>query len=164
VEPHSFPMDTSVQEKLLNARMAVMHALIGGYKSYVEAGATFGALPAGCRELRSAIANDSDPRLEAIDQFVKDNVNFELVRRPDQRGRKVLGFLKRDEIVRSITNQPTTATLFRDAKTSVVKDLVTSVMEAKGVQLCLKTIIAGAQLYNIFPGCEWLEGMPILRG
>ena len=159
MEPHSFPMDTSVQDKLLNARMAVMHVLIEGYKSYVSAGATFGALPAGCRELRSAIANDSDPRLEAIDQFVRDNVNFELVRRPDQKGRKVLGFLKRDEIIKKIkiwsAEEAVTAALFREVKASVMKDLVTRAMEARGVQLSERTIVDGMKECNIFAGCGW---------
>jgi hypothetical protein len=160
-EPHSFPMDVNVQEKLSNTRMAVMHALIGARRSYVEAGETFGVLPAGCLELRSDIANDSDPRLEAIDGFVRENITSELVRRPDQRGRKVLGFLKRDDIIRRIRSIEGTASLFREVKATAMKDLVSSVMAARGLKLCAKTTVEGENVYNIYLGCEWHAEWPM---
>jgi len=85
-----------------------------------------------------------------------DKVTFELVRRPDQKGRKVLGFLKRDDIIKSVRGwSAEAATLFREVKASVMKDLVTRVMESRGVQLSERTFVDGVKECNIFAGCGW---------
>ena len=108
---------------------------------------TMSDLPRGC------IVNDSDPRLETIRRFVDEHITSELVRRPDQRGRKVLGFLRRDDIVSRIRSS--SEGLFHDIKVSLIKDLVSSVMATRGLKLCAKTNIEGEQVCNVFPGCEW---------
>ena len=150
--PHSFPMDMHVQEKLAEARMAVMHVFIAAHRRYVDGGEQFGDLPAGCLELRSAVVNDSDPRLEAINLFLDQDVSFGVVRKPAQRGRKVLGFILRDDLIARLRNS---GTHFRDIKSSVMKTLVTSVMTSKGVSLTPKTSLEGSSVYNVFTGCEW---------
>lgn len=149
-EPHSFPMDVNIQEKLSNARMAVMHALLGAHRRYVEAGEGFGALPASCAELRSAIANESDPRLEAIDRFIRTNVGTE--RLPGQRGRRLLGYIRRDDLVRRIRDS---SAIFRDVKVTAMKDLVERAMAAHSVVMSAKTTVDGDNVYNVFKGCEW---------
>ena len=81
--------------------------------------------------------------------------------RPDQRGRKVLGFLKRDDIIRRIRSIEGTASLFREVKATAMKDLVSSVMAARGLKLCAKTTVEGENVYNIYLGCEWHAEWPM---
>ena len=128
-----------VQYKLSEARMAVMHVLIAAHRRYVDAGESFGPLPAGCIDLRSTIASDSDPRLEMIDRFVSENITTDLVRGPGQRGLKVLGFLRRDDIIRHIHSSGVGAALFSDVKAWAMKDLVTGVMSARGMPMTPNT-------------------------
>ena len=158
-EPHSFPMDVHVQEKLVDARMAVMHAFIDAYRRYVDAGETFGELPRGCLELRSDIASDCDVRLDVIARFVGEHVAFELTRQPNQRGLKVLGYLKRDDLIKRIRATEGVSSVFKDVKATAMKDLVTSVMATKRVKLNVKTTVEGETVYNVFLGCEWSSGV-----
>ena len=150
-QPDTFLIDVRVHENLSDARIAVMHELVDAYRRYVDAGETFGELPAGCL---SAIANN--PRLEAVNRFVGENVTNELVRRPEQRGNKVLGFLRRDDILRRLRSSAAfSGGPLCNVKPTALKDLVTSVMATRGFRMCAKTTLDGESVYNVFPGRDW---------
>ena len=67
----------------------------------------------------------------------------------------MLGFLKRDDIIRRIRSCEWAASLFREVKPTEMKELVSSAMAARRLKLCAKTTVNGEFVYNIFRGCQW---------
>jgi len=153
---YSHPLDVHIANKLADARMAVMHELLTAHRRYIDGGETFGDLPAGCLELRSAITSDSDPHLEAIVNFIEKNITFELSRRPDQKGRRVLGFVGRDDLIERLEGTRVWQKLAK-VKTTRLKTLVEAAMAARGHSMSSKTTVADTQHYNVFKDCGWMQ-------
>ena len=95
-EEHAWPMDETTPTKLEQARVAHMHVLLEAYQRFKADGKRLTApgapLPLGCLEGRNDVAFSSDPRLEALNGFLTESVNFHLSRGPEQRGKRVLGY------------------------------------------------------------------------
>ena len=146
----AYPCDLRITEKLQAARMAVMHELLAGYARYRDAGETFGDLPPGCIALRTAVLASSDPLAEAVEGLIMQRVTFDLERTEELRGRRVLGFVARDELTRLIRAMPQ----FAHTKASLIKQVVDAAMAARGRPLVADTVLVGAgRQYNVYLNC-----------
>ncbi len=85
-------------------------------------------IPPGCLELRNAIVMDSDPLLEAACNFVDEHVEFNLERTAELKGRKVLGFVRRDDMIDMMKRD----VVFKAAKKSSLKVLLDTAMAQRG--------------------------------
>jgi hypothetical protein len=155
-EPFSHPKDCEIERKLRSVRMAVLQSLLDALQRHKSEGGNFDTLPVGCMELRAAIVMDSDNKLEAVASFVDQNVNFTLERTADLRGRRILGVLKRDDLVEGVKASDRTG-LFRGIKAAAMKSLVDTVMAAKGYPLVMKATVDGVQHCNVYKDCEMRE-------
>ena len=169
-EEHAWPMDEAVQMKLEQARVAHMHVLLEAYQRFKADGRRLtpqGApLPLGCLEWRHDVAFASDARLEALNRFVTERVNFNLSRGPEQRGKRVLGYVKRDKLLqefRAWTQHWEQIDMYGDrllrgSKMEELKALVNVAMEARGRRFCKEINVSGSgHDYNVFKDCELLE-------
>ena len=176
-EEHAWPMDETTPTKLEQARVAHMHVLLEAYQRFKADGKRLTApgapLPLGCVEWRNDVAFSSDPRLEALNGFLTERVNFHLSRGPEQRGKRVLGYIKRDRLLQDFRSwaQQWEQTevygdnLLRGSKAEELKALVSVAMEARGRRLCKEINVSGAgHEYNVFKDCELVESGALASG
>jgi len=162
-EEHAWPQDTSVDDRLLAARVAHMHVLLDALGRYRGAGARLAVgLPPGCVGWRADVAAGTDPRMEAMAAFVDTRVQFDVERRDDQRGRRVLGVVRRADLLNAFrawlagpeqmgTYGPD---LLRGAKASELKALADAAMRARGRPLHQEVSMAGEKMRAVYKQCE----------
>jgi hypothetical protein len=92
-----------------------------------------------------------DPRLHVVEDLVDEHVTFGLARSPELRGRKVLGFVRRSDLIQLIRNKH--IDVFKGMSSAAMKALLDGVMEARGRPLALKTTIGSDTDYNVYKNC-----------
>jgi phage/plasmid-associated DNA primase len=150
--PFSFPMDLHLQDKLREAKMAIMLTLLGALARHNAAGGVIGDLPAGCLELRQAIICDSDPVYDYISEQIDKLVEFQLERTEEQRGRKVLGYVSRKDLAEEIKITDIERRLKR-VHSSKLKQLIDAVMASRGRPLVEDTNIGDLRVFNVYKDC-----------
>ena len=164
-EQHAWPKVRNIRKLLRDARTAHVHLLLEAYARYRDDGsqlAASGRLPPGCLRWRDDVASGSDPRMEAMNAFVDSRVRFDLERRDEQRGRRVLGVVRRSDLVdafkawlaRPEQGASYAPDLLRGAKASELKALADAAMRARGRPLQLQMELAGVKIYSAYRHCE----------
>ena len=168
-EEYAWPQDTSIDDRLLAARVAHMHVLLDALGRYRGAGARLAVgLPPGCVGWRADVAAGTDPRMEAMAAFVDARVQFDVERRDDQRGRRVLGVVRRTDLLNAFrawlagpeqmgTYGPD---LLRGCKVTDLKSLADAVMRAHGRDFKQELFTNGASVYAAYKDCV-LQGSSV---
>ena len=163
-EEHAWPQDPEIEARLLAARSAHVHALVDAYRRYRDAGSRLaapGSLPAACMQWRTDVACGADPRMEAMAAFVDSNVRFDLERRDDQRGRRVLGVVRRADLLtafRAWLARPDQlaaygADLLAGCKVAELKALADAAMRARGRYFKANINCSDGQVSNAYRDC-----------
>ena len=149
--PLSFPMDNNLQEKLRNARQAIVQVLIRAYGRYEDAGRSFGELPTSCLELRASIVSDSDPRVELVNTVIDRVVDF----RPIAQGPEVpaVRFVERADILEEVSKSDKD-NVTKKVKKCVMKDIVDAAMAARGHPPEERVKVNGKGFYNVYKDCS----------
>jgi len=135
--------DNNVGVKLDAAKVAHLNVLVEAYSRYQSDGG-FGPLPASSIDFRHGIAVDSDPILALAMDFVQKRIMFNLVRRADQKGRKVLGYVKRDDLRDGL--QVVLRDAGRSSKPTEMKKTLDAVMLRLGNITCGNIELTGRQV------------------
>jgi hypothetical protein len=153
-EPYSYPKDADMEGKLRGARMAVMLSLLGGLARHKASDSKFDRLPAGCVELRQAIAIDSDPVCELVEGLIDRHIEFGTTDRNDEgKGRKAILYVTRKDLL-SVLKDNDTERKLKGVKSSAIKDHVDAVMARHGRTLILDTFVGGERFVNAYKDCK----------
>lgn len=153
-EPYSYEVDPDIREKLFASRHAHLHFLLDAHARY-KADKGLGKLPAGCTEWGQTVASSCDPQMEAFCEFIDTHVNFNLERKPEQRGQKVLGVVKRDELMKEAKSSY--PDVFRSLSARDIKNVSDGAMKMRGRKLCQEVMFEGKRYTNVYKDCAWRE-------
>jgi len=92
-----------------------------------------------------------DPLMEMVSEFVEERIDFDLVRRPDQRGARILGIVRRDELIDEIRSSCDVTSY--GGTVSQLKKICPAVMIAKGRPLQAEVEFEGKKHKNVFKNC-----------
>ncbi len=152
----TYPMDVDMGSKLKAARMATMHVLLQALRRHYAAGNKFDDLPQGCLDLRARIVKESDPVLDLVHSIIEKYVDFNLTRTDEQRGKKVLAYVRRkdlqDLIVANDADGVTKRCLVKD-----IKKRMDTVMTSHGRRLVEDTTVDGRAVTNVYTNCVLRE-------
>jgi hypothetical protein len=155
-------MELGMPERLRNARSAHMYALLDAYGRYRAAGARLAVgLPASCLLWRHDVAAVADPRMVAMAAFVDAHVRFDLERHEDMHGRRVLGHVRRADLLdafKAWLARPDQLAaygpdLLRGCKVTDLKSLADAVMRAHGRDFKSAINLSDGPVFNAYKDC-----------
>lgn len=135
--------------------MAHLHILADAYRRYDAAGG-LGELPPGCKEWGAELAAEADHRLAAAVDFIQEHVNFQLVRRPDQKGHKCLGGIRQSDLIKRLKDSAQ-GHLLMHSSSKVIKAIVNKAMLTCGRALLAEFDVGGVTYKIAYKDCALME-------
>jgi hypothetical protein len=154
-EEHAFHESAGMQKRMRELRAANVHILLDALSVFQARGGV-GALPQGSVSMRASLAEDSDPVMSAMVQFVDEQMQFgdRVATRFLKRSDVLTAFLSHASSTQGMLSQSTRAEIGR-CKSSRRKQLLDEVVCARGAQFRSDTTICGERQKVVYVGCDW---------